>query len=273
MPTSANVAARLRKRLSDAHAISRVGATPLESARIGLVYAVMPIKSRCPRLHERWITLRVARNGVRGTVVVSDASELLTLKELLVEDEYELPATAAPKVILDLGANVGVATLLLRAHYPAATVVAVEPDPATFRKLVRNVSADPRVVTINAAIAPRRGRSSFAVDEMSWSGKLTDDDNAVGIRVETTTLDQLVEDFGLQQGDMVKMDIEGAEHDVIPAARCLDRFSVLIGEVHPIADGAAERLLAALESEGWRHIRPMKRWSFALRRDYPVPPT
>ena len=141
----------------------------------------------------------------------------------------------------------------------------MEPDPATFRKLAHNVSSDPNVVTINAAIGTQRGQASFAAGEMSWSGRLTD--NGSGIRVETTTLDQLVEDFGLQRGDMVKMDIEGAEYGVIPTARCLDRFSLLIGEVHPVEDGAPERLIATLERDGWRHLRPMKRSSFTLARD------
>jgi FkbM family methyltransferase len=256
---------RLRKRFADAATISLVAATWPEAVRIALIYLAMPIKSRVPRLHDRWIPIHVSRNGVHARIVISDASELLTLKELLIGDEYELPASAAPRVILDLGANIGIATLLLRARYPTATVVAVEPGPATFRKLVHNVSSDPNVVTINAAIGTQRGHASFAAGTMSWSGRLID--NEVGIRVETTTLDQLVEDFGLQRGDMVKMDIEGAEHDVIPAARCMDRFSVLIGEVHPVQDGAPERLIAELERAGWRHIRTMRRWSFTLARD------
>jgi FkbM family methyltransferase len=256
---------KLRKRFADAATISRVGATWPEAVRIALIYLAMPVKTRVPRLHHRWIPIRVSRNGVNACIVISDASELLTLKELLIQDEYELPASAAPRVILDLGANIGIATLLLRARYPAATVVAVEPDPATFRKLAHNVSTDPKVVTINAAIGTQRGHASFAAGTMSWSGRLTDDEN--GIRVKTTTLDQLVADFGLQRGDMVKMDIEGAEHAVIAAARCLDRFSVLIGEVHPVQDGAPERLIATLGRAGWRHIRPMKRRSFALGRD------
>jgi FkbM family methyltransferase len=256
---------KLRKRFVDAATISLVGATWPQAVRIALIYLAMPVKSRVARLHRRWIPIRVSRNGVNARIVISDASELLTLKELLIQDEYELPASAAPRVILDLGANIGIATLLLRARYPTATVVAVEPDPATFRKLAHNVSGDPNVVTINAAIGTQRGYASFAAGTMSWSGRLTD--NGIGIRVETTTLDQLVEEFGVQRGDMVKLDIEGAEHAIIPAARRLDRFSLLIGEVHPVQEGAAERLIGTLERAGWRHIRPMKRWSFALGRD------
>jgi hypothetical protein len=56
--------------------------------------------------------VRVTIDGWAGPMIFGDDSELLVLKELMQEGEYDLTGLAAPRVILDLGANVGISAVL-----------------------------------------------------------------------------------------------------------------------------------------------------------------
>ena len=270
LPISTESLGRAGRLLADARSLARLGGSRWQSAKIAACYLGMPLKRRLPWLHSKAITLRIEFAGVRRTVIVSDASEMLTLKELLLEHEYELSGLGNPRVVLDLGANIGIATLMFRVRYPHARVVAVEPDPRTFEKLVRNVSADPRVITVNAAVTADPGEVAFVSDPMSWASRLAQPGEQGARSLPGVTLDELADRYGVGEGDLIKIDIEGAEHIVLPGASCLSRVATLIGEVHPTQPGAEERLFAELERRGWRHLRPLRRRLFAMVNDGPL---
>jgi hypothetical protein len=52
------------------------------------------------------------------------------------------------------------------------------------------------------------------------------------IRVPAVTLDQFMEEQGIDTVDVLKFDVEGAELDVFRASTSLERISTLVGEVH-----------------------------------------
>jgi hypothetical protein len=68
-------------------------------------------------------------------------TDLLVLQHLLLEEEYRavhslcLPSDAR---IMDLGANIGLASRYFAAHFPEASFLVVEPDDANLKVLVRN---------------------------------------------------------------------------------------------------------------------------------------
>lgn len=65
-------------------------------------------------------------------------------------DSPALPATAG--TIVDLGANIGLASVFFALRYPSARIFALEPDPKNFAALVRNTTGFwPRVVTREGA--------------------------------------------------------------------------------------------------------------------------
>ena len=52
------------------------------------------------------------------------------------------------------------------------------------------------------------------------------------VTVETRTLDDLMADFSLDELDLLKIDIEGAEFEVLRSFSGLDRTHAVVGEVH-----------------------------------------
>lgn len=160
-------------------------------------------------------------------------------------------------VIYDVGANVGITVLYWKKLYPKSRVVAFEPDPHVFDFLVRNCGNLPNVTLNNAAAWTSDGEMQFHSTGADGGclSKFTDDSNFFPtFPVKTIRLrDALDEPI-----DLLKMDIEGAEIDVL--ADCADRLSNvkrLFVECHSFehAEQRLDELMRVLRHAGFRvHI-------------------
>jgi len=185
-------------------------------------------------------------------MIISDDGELAVLHEIFLHQQYELVADTA--VIVDLGANVGFATLYYSRRYPAARIVAVEADPNTYGRLVRNVQRLPRVTTYNAAMSSQRGKVKFYCSSSSSIGSALSRQSELDHEVDVNgmTLGDLLEDADIARVDLLKIDIEGAEVELLQNAP-LDAIDEIVAELHfthPDVDTATiSSLLAGFELE------------------------
>jgi FkbM family methyltransferase len=212
----------------------------------------MPIKSRVTRLAGLCVTLRLTLSGLSVDLVLNDLSELLVLEEIWRRGEYDQAASAArsAQTIVDLGANIGLASLWFRGLNPAARNVAVEPDPRTYAKLVQNVGHDTGTETVNVAITDRTCSVAFFSSAQSWGSRVATESEDSSTLVDGVTLDDLTTKLALERVDILKMDIEGMEWSVLPGADCLKRTGMVIGEMHPHESGAdPEHFLDAVADE------------------------
>src|SRR5262249_35244366 len=89
--------------------------------------------------------------------------DLFVLFEVMSMGAYSIPETVLPRdqvrVIIDCGANIGLTSLYLAAHYPHARVYSVEPDAENFALLRLNTRAEPRITPIRAAVVGRSCRT------------------------------------------------------------------------------------------------------------------
>lgn len=200
-------------------------------------------------LGARWILRRPSGRlreiKLRGfgdvrTFALSDYGELQVIRDILLDEEYSVPA-GEPATVVDLGANIGVASAWFRMRYPMARIVAVEPDPDTFTKLERNLGDDSAVTLVNAAVAARSGEVAlFRPAGYSIASSLRGAPSAgEATNVRAYTLDELLADHGLDRVDLLKLDVEGAELDAVRGLSRLDAVRTIVGEVHPplLADG------------------------------------
>jgi FkbM family methyltransferase len=207
------------------------------------------------------------------SVMISDLGELSVLHDILIEHEYE--AHGHPDVVFDLGANVGFATLYFTREHPAARIVAVEADPHTYRRLVRNVGRLPGVVALNRAVTVRDGPvtffSSAGSSILSALERHSDEDQAV--QVTGSTLETLMKETGVERIGLLKVDIEGGEFDLLRTAP-LERVDEIIAEVHYDLIDADERVLRELLSGFELHFQKLRqpnRFRLAAHRPLAVP--
>lgn len=120
--------------------------------------------------------------------------------------------------IVDIGANVGAASVMLATHYPEANVHAFEPGPATAALLARNTASFPRIHVHAHGLGPNDGhlrlyRSRW--DPMSASvlssAENTNDYDVVEMRRAGPAL----EACGITTIDLLKIDTEGCEMPVL----------------------------------------------------------
>jgi FkbM family methyltransferase len=120
---------------------------------------------------------------------------------------------------------------------PGGRVYAFEPAPEAFGGLsahVRLNGLEDEVTCVRAAAAASTGTATLAVDGLSGANRL--DASADGERVETVTLDDFCRREGIRPS-FIKIDVEGAELDVLRGARETIRAGgdglALFVEMHP----------------------------------------
>ena len=114
-------------------------------------------------------------------------------------------------VCIDIGANLGLKTLLFAQHVPNGRVIAVEPSPSVVQLLERNVRGCGKlnITIVKAAVADIDGTVGF-LDDSAW-GSIS----AGGIRVPVWQLSTLLSELDLGRVDLVKIDVEGYEWPIL----------------------------------------------------------
>lgn len=179
----------------------------------------------------------------RARFQVTNRSEIEVIREMFIDRQYELDGIN-PRVIIDLGSNIGASLAYFRSRYPAARIVGLEPDPSTFPRLQRAVARMPGVSVYPWAVSDQTGRQRFARAAQSWASSLAPHGD---VEVKTSTLPDLIAEFGLKEVDLLKLDVEGVEWAMFEHPGAFAGCRVIVGELHLNAvDQTVERAKRAL---------------------------
>ena len=85
------------------------------------------------------------------------SSDVYTYRAIMLNHDYLFKYARAPRVIVDAGANIGLASVFLASQHPAARIIAIEPEAENFHQLLKNVSAFPNRIPIQAALWNKLG--------------------------------------------------------------------------------------------------------------------
>ncbi|SRR6266436_1282734 len=166
-------------------------------------------------------TIKLAPEGAIAAGIWSGANfepgELALVSSLLAPDS----------VFLDVGANVGVYSLLASKVAPSARIFAFEPARKTFGLLSRNLQLNnaSNVTPIHLALGNSSGEASLNLnvpgkDGLNTIGVLSHPDTeAAGQEtVSITTLDDYLRSASIDRVDLMKVDAEGAELSIFEGA-------------------------------------------------------
>ena len=188
-------------------------------------------------------------------------SDLAVFKQIMIEEEYapvlevfnELQT--APKTVLDLGANIGLTSLYLKAHYPDAQVVALEPSASTLERLRKIAQLNHTALdTLGAGIWSSDGELSVSRkfrDGEDWSVTLVEQPGPNTVRVYSML--SLLSKLGWDRVDFLKIDVEGGEFEVFSAKSdlsWLSKIDVLAIEIHDEV-GPRSSIETLLKQEGF----------------------
>lgn len=162
--------------------------------------------------------------------------DLPIIREIIHEKEYDflnkdIESIAQP-VILDIGAHIGLFALTMFKFNAKASVVSIEAGPETFELLYKNKNFNPDLEwTIkNAAAWEDDSYISFDQSVNSMNQKIKDGGKT---RVQGISLDALLQETGLQEIDLMKVDIEGAEEAFLQGQKeNLKKVKRLVIELH-----------------------------------------
>lgn len=193
------------------------------------------------------------------TVRINDGPNYYMLyKDLFLRHIYRFTVRRPKPLILDCGSNIGMSILYFKHLCPAARVIGFEPDPSIqpylFENLSRNTLSD--VTIVRGALAAKEGFASFHSGDKYGSCLADHAAASANIPARKTEVVPCVRlrDYLTEPVDFLKMNIEGAEYDVL--ADCVDRLQVvseMVIEYHhlPGLPRTLHKLLALLHEHGF----------------------
>jgi FkbM family methyltransferase len=170
-----------------------------------------------------------------------NGSDLKTFVEVIADNQYELPIETEPKVIVDAGANIGLASVFFAVHYPCAQVLAIEPDSGNCDLFLENTKAYRNVRLTRAALWTRCGRvmlsgqggstSAFRVEDAGGTSQARGD--SILTEVEAVDMVTLMSNHAADRVDVLKVDIEGSEAEVFRSSSTwIERVECIAIELH-----------------------------------------
>ena len=172
---------------------------------------------------------QITRIGMKGfdrpVHIRLESSDFSVFRDIYVNEEYReqsdthahalrkryenIVSSGRRPLILDLGANIGLASLWYNKQFPEATILSVEPESKNFELLRQNTAHCNQIISINSAVSNRA--SSFSlVNETSapWSWQVVEKESG---DVQSVTIDGLVSMVPNSVPLVAKIDIEGHE--------------------------------------------------------------
>ncbi len=189
--------------------------------------------------------------GVELRGLSSDAATFIQIF-LRGDLDFAVPGPA-PQTIVDVGANIGLASLYLARRFPAARIVAIEFEAENFEQLRRNTAAYPNIECVHAGLWPHDGVVAVAnPGAAKWAHVPTAaaDDRGATEAVRAVSMETLMAERGIASIDLLKIDIEGSEYELFEAAPdWMNRVRTVAIELHDhLRPGAGARFLAALRA-------------------------
>lgn len=265
---------RISKRLLPIYTFSRSGLSWRDGVKLAWagVARGRPFKgpsfyAKCGRIFGSSVVPQFkSAPGSKVHLDLSDLVDLMIAEEIFVDGIYPLQSlTFTPDTVIDCGACAGMFTLLAKAQYPDAEFHLFEPEPANIARIGRNLNLNAFDVTLHElAVGTRAGRVRFSGE--GFGGRITDY-NTEGIEVEVSDFPAWLSAIDTARL-LLKIDIEGAEAELLPALPALlPQSTALFLETHHDEETYLTYLQAWFDA-GFTHTVVRKRPATKTEPDY-----
>ena len=172
----------------------------------------------------------------------NDSSDVDVYKNIMDERQYDFKTAYTPKVIIDAGANIGLSTIYFANKYPEAKIVAIEPEISNYELLLKNTSFYPNISAVQAALWDKDGEIDlYNVGSGYYGFTVSENPKKIpgsyivhkeGI-VKTVTIESILNKYGIEKIDILKIDIEGSEREVFTKSEnWIGKVTAVLAELH-----------------------------------------
>ncbi|GBU25095.1 hypothetical protein R83H12_01734 [Fibrobacteria bacterium R8-3-H12] len=182
--------------------------------------------------------VKIVKSDYKFPIYVRNGTtDVLVYKSIAENAEYDFVAEKEPKIIIDAGANIGLASVFFANKYPNAKIIAIEPEEFNFEMLEKNTAPYSNIHTIKAALWNSICELDLFGGYDDWGFRLEMDKKESRMKkrhlTKTVTIEKIIEDFNMDKIDILKIDIEGSEREVFNSSSAwIDKVNSIIVELH-----------------------------------------
>ena len=199
--------------------------------------------------HERICTFKWRGFPVSYRSGTSDAG---LIYEILIRNpkkaEYRINPAVQPKVVLDIGANIGVTALWLHNQFPDAKIYCFEPVTENIKLLKKNTASIENITVLPFALGDKaayvpiyaniddQNKGGYSIHQRKTDpmnlGNMVEPNAVIDVRVASDVLREM----GVTQVDLIKIDTEGNEYSILSSIpeETLSSCAWIMGELHGI---------------------------------------
>jgi FkbM family methyltransferase len=241
----------LRRAVEAAHMVGWCAADGASRWRLLAAYNALARRTWRPapldvrlRMHRSTVSLRFRQQ------------DIYVIGEILHDRAYRIQSQLpARPVIVDAGANIGMAALWLASRYPDAELYCFEPESRCFALLQHNLRQLPRARCKRSALGACTGEVSLFVSANGSVHSVFETGAPACVEaVPCARLGDYLEQNRIERVDLLKVDVEGSEMAILQGLdEHIERVGVIVGELHErLVDQAA--FYGFLRQHGFRVV-------------------
>ena len=173
------------------------------------------------------------------------SSDMVLIYEILLKSkykkEYYFPESLKPKVIFDIGGNIGITAIYLASLFPDALIYTFEPLKENFEILKLNTSQFKNIKVFNIGLGAENGSFKVYLSDdnenfggVSFYSEVEGSSSESFSECEVKNVNDVVDHLDINSIDLIKIDTEGAEYDILTNINYefLKKTSWITGELH-----------------------------------------
>ncbi|MDP2175524.1 MAG: FkbM family methyltransferase [Bacteroidota bacterium] len=200
------------------------------------------------------------------------SSDINTFNQVIFDKEYEIALNFEPKVIIDCGANIGLATVYFKNRYPKSKVIALEVEKSNFEILLQNIKGYDDVTSYNKGIWNKTTKLKIEnINSANWSFMVSEAPENYEGGIDAISLDEIMRVNNLNSIDILKIDIEGSEKELFEKnyEGWLSKTKVLIIELHDKKrEGCSVSLVKALSKYNFELFHKGENMVIIFKQDF-----
>jgi FkbM family methyltransferase len=194
------------------------------------------------------------RNNIKY-LIRTGTSDFGIINEVYIVKEYNKLSNfiRQDSVVIDIGAHIGVFSILAGKKAFRGKVFAYEPFEENFEMLNKNITLNnmKNISAFKLGISNKKGKRKLVISRDNSGGHSFYEKNGEKVEIKTITLKQVFEQNKIKKCDFLKIDCEGAEYEILlnTPFKYLKKIKSISAEYHDTGD--INKLKEYLEKAGF----------------------